>query len=152
MLVDNQSKVTVENTKIEENWTAYPQTLGDVSIISILGLIVKKIKNSSLKLDENIYSPNKHIKLIDKLLTMLDSDSDTKKDVSLLILYYMTLIKPLFLLMLKKEFINTIIIHINKMREISIIYLTRICELKKSYNIQPTTDEENIPQRYSSKK
>jgi hypothetical protein len=121
MLVDNQSKVTIENTKIEENWTAYPQTLGDVSIISILGLIVKKIKNYSLKLDDNTYSPNKHIKLIDKLLSMLDSLSDTKKDVSLLILYYMTLVRPLFMLMFKKEFLNNIILHINNMREMSII-------------------------------
>jgi hypothetical protein len=127
MLVDNESRIIVENTNIENNWTAYPETLGDVSIISILGLIVKRIKmhefnNKIKKNDDKITQMIKEINLIDKLVSLLKSESNTKKDVSLLILYYMTLINPIFKIMLCRDFIEAIVDHINEFKNLGIRY------------------------------
>lgn len=136
-LLDNQSKVTIDETTLRSNWLAKPETLGDVAIIQILNLMQKKVKIYNLSERDNINDKtgikNPHAEsmlitventnLIEKLLELLDSPSNTKKDVSVLILCTLSACRVLLRLMMNKDFLQRLINHVNSFKKLSILLI-----------------------------
>lgn len=133
-LSDNKSQVTLVDTTIRENWVTRPETLGDVVLIQILCVLNKKIKSFILDANPIIGTPNhevldkkienfslqlKEIDFIDRMVQLLDSSSNTQKDVSILILIILTACRSILNLMMTKEFLKALINHINTFKKIS---------------------------------
>ena len=133
-LTDNQSIITIDETLLRSNWLTKPETLGDVAIIQILNIIQKKIKGFLLdekdmyiaknqdqlkqKIDSILIQINK-TNMINKMISLLDSNSFTKKDVSILILCTLSACRPILNLIMNKEFIKSLILHVNKFKKAS---------------------------------
>jgi len=143
-LTFNQSHLQMEDTFLRAKWLTKPETLGDVAIIQILNIIQKKVKGLILdqrELENNANTDKEKINptqkemfknkienmidlmnkldFINKMVEMLDSESNTKKDCSILILCTMSGCKSLLGLMMNREFLKSLILHINRFKKAS---------------------------------
>lgn len=132
-LSDNESLVTLEDVQLGEAWVTRPKTFGDVVVVQILSVLHKKLShliyNANYLLAgntkylekelENFILQLKDINFIERILMMLDSDSDTKKDIAILILIRLTSFRYTLNLMLTRDLLKNLIIHINKFKKIS---------------------------------
>ena len=133
-LTDNQSAITIDETLLRSNWLTKPDTLGDVAIIQILNIIQKKIKGFLLDEREMYISKNKDqlqqkidnfmaqlvkINLINKMVKLFDSNSFTKKDVAILILCTLSACRSILSLMMNREFIKNLTLHVNRFKTAS---------------------------------
>ena len=129
-LIDNESKITFDDSLMRSNWFSKPKTLGDMVIIQIQAIIQKKIRG--IMFDENINRDStlsrrgkeflnkiKETNFINRMLELLNSESKTKKDISILILCSLSECRHLIVLLLEKEFMKKIINHINSFKKIS---------------------------------
>lgn len=155
-LTDNKSVITINETLIRQNWLTKPETLGEVAMIQILNIIQKKVKG--LLFDEKDYfitnTKDKYLlriesikiqfektDLINRMLTMLESQSSTKKDVAILILVTLSNVREFLNMMMKKEIIKCLIMHINQLKIQSKFLLKsiRIQKLKRAYDCYSPT-------------
>ena len=142
-LVDNESKIILDETILKSNWLAKPDTLGDVVILQILSMITKKIKGFNLDEKEIQNANNKDLiqqkietflkqiqstDLINRMIELLESPSNTKKDVAILILCILSGCKPFINLMLNKEFLQSLISHVNSFKK------SKISKLQRAYH------------------
>jgi hypothetical protein len=140
-LTDNQSVITIDETLLRSNWLTKPETLGDVAIIQILNIVQKRIKGFLLDEKEMYMSKNKpqlqqkidnviaqlnKINLINKMVELLDSNSYTKKDVAILILCTLSAFRCTLNLLINREFIRNIILHVNRFKTASKKYFDGI--------------------------
>jgi hypothetical protein len=133
-LVDNQSEVTLQDVKIGEEWVTKPRTLGEVVVVQILSVVHKKLEyfifnannllggnNKILEKEfENFILHINEIDFINRILHFLDSNSDTKKDLAILILIRLTSFRYTLNMMMTREFLKRLIDHINRFKKISI--------------------------------
>lgn len=133
-LVDNNSEIQIDETLLRSNWVTKPETLGDIAIIQILNLMQKKIKGLILDEKDTYRYKNKDMlkksvdhfllqlkeaNLLEKTILLLDSNSNTKKDASILILCTLSNYNAVLRIMLNKEFINSLIAHVNSFKKAS---------------------------------
>jgi hypothetical protein len=134
-LIYNESTITLEEG-INSGWFHPPENLGDIAIIALLKIIQNKIKEiifeesqenilqerspvsgktsiSSLKA-QMLLSLIKKTKFHEKMLKMLDDKSNTKKDVSILILSTISADNNFLQFLANKESIQKILTHIYK--------------------------------------
>jgi hypothetical protein len=167
-LTDNKSIITINETLIRQNWLTKPETLGDVAIIQILNIIQKKVKG--LLFDEKDYfimnTKDKYMlriesikvqfdqtDLINRMLTLLESQSSTKKDVAILILVTLSNVREFLNMMMKKEIIKSLILHLHQMNNQSIKRFNfRIQKLQRTYDCYPSIIEKCLCERYSYEK
>jgi len=129
-LIDNESKITFDDSLMKSSWFSKPKTLGDMVIIQIQAIIQKKIRG--IMFDENINSDSplsrrgkeflnkiKETNFINRMLELLNSESKTKKDISILILCSLSECRILIVLLLEKQIIKKIINHMNSFKKIS---------------------------------
>lgn len=135
-LITNESKVTIDETVLRSNWLTKPESLGDIAIIQLLNIIQKKIKGylldekeiSSTSSQKDKEALNKKVEqmigvineneMIEKMLELLDSSSNTKKDVAILILCTLSACRSVLNLMLNTSFIQSLINHVNSFKRI----------------------------------
>jgi predicted GNAT family N-acyltransferase len=137
-LVDNESKIKIEDSF---NWLAHPETLGDLALTQIYFLVQKRIKifvyedkcqssnearNVLQQKIDNTLMIFQQTNLINKLIKLLESNSDTKKDVSILILGSLSNHRAFLNLMLNKEMIQSLINHVSSFNKIS---KTKLCNI-----------------------
>jgi hypothetical protein len=145
ILVDNQSVISIDETLLRSNWLTKPETLGDIAIIQILNIVQKKIKGFILdekdryhnkckdhltQRIDNFLSQLRETNFIYKMLQLLDSNSYTKKDVSILILCTLSAHRSVLNLMLTREFIKSLINHVNSFKTISKFFIIIHLEYK----------------------
>jgi hypothetical protein len=132
-LADNQSEVTLQDVKIGEGWITRPRTLGDVVVVQILSVIHKKLEYFNFNANNLLGNNNKilekeyenfilninEIDFLNKILQCLDSNSDSKKDLAILILIRLTSFRYTLNMMMTREILKALIDHINKFKKIS---------------------------------
>jgi len=135
-LVENESQVDLDGDFYNNSWFAKPETLGDVAYLQIFSIIQKKVKEISLderlhendlvfqnKYDKFMNDLNKN-KLIEKICHYLISGSNSKKDVSILILSELSLCQRVVKIFSCEAYIQLFIDHAKSFKKISkIIFL-----------------------------
>lgn len=131
-LVENESQIDLDGDFYNNSWFAKPQTLGDVAYLQIFSMIQKKVKEISLDerlLENDIAFQNKYDrfmnmdlnknKLIDKVCHYLKCGSNTKKDVSILILSELSLCQRVLKVFSCEALIQLFIDHAKSFRQLS---------------------------------
>jgi len=134
LIINNESKISFDESLLKSNWFSKPDTLGELAVIQIHAIIQKRIRGMSC--EENLTSylnPSRggkefiqkilDINFIDKMCELLNSLSDTKKDISILVLCSLSECKHFINYLANNEMIVKIINHINMVTKISKIYL-----------------------------
>ena len=140
-LVENESRIDLDEDFYNNSWFAKPTTLGDIAYLQIFSMIQKKVKEISLderlhandpvfqkKYDRFMNDINKN-KLIEKVCFFLKSGSNTKKDVSILILSEMSLCLRVIKIFCCEEYIQLFIDHANSFRKLSKNFILFISNL-----------------------
>ena len=130
-LVENESQIDLDGDFYNNSWFAKPKTLGDIAYLQIFSIIQKKVKEISLderlhdndpvfqnKYDRFMNDLNKN-KLIEKVCLYLKSRSNTKKDMSILILSELSLCQRVIKIFSCEDYIQLFIDHANSFRELS---------------------------------
>ena len=134
ILIDNDSKISFDESILKSNWFSKPNTLGDLVIIQIQTIIQKRIRGITCEENITTYSnPSRRgsefvhkiidIKLIEKMTVHLNSLSDTKKDISILVLCSLSECRHFIYYIANIEMIVKIIHHVHTVRKTSKIYL-----------------------------
>ncbi len=130
ILCENESSVNADGEIYNNTWLSKPTTLGDYAFIHIFKIIQKKIKEISfgekhhkdaafnMKYDKfmNEISQNK---LIEKVCSALQTGSNTKKDVAILILLELVNSQRINKILSTAEYVQIFIDHANECREYS---------------------------------
>ena len=130
-LVDNESKVELEGDNYNNTWISKPTTMGDLAYLQIYSIIQKKVKEISL--DERIDENNPTFKakydrfmndlikekMLEKICNLLFNGSNTKKDVSILILSEMSTCMRVIKIFSCEEYIQLFIDHANSFKKLS---------------------------------
>lgn len=130
-LVENESRVDLDEDFYNNSWFSKPTTLGDIAYLQIFSIVQKKVKEISLderlhandpvfqaKYDRFMNDLNKN-KLIKKVCDFLKVGSNTKKDVSILILSEISLCQRVIKIFACEEYIQLFIDHANSFRKTS---------------------------------
>ena len=130
-LVDNESRIDLDGEAYNNTWLSKPTTLGDVAYLQIYSIIQKKVKEISLderihandpvfsaKYDRFMNDLNKN-NLIDKVCGYLYTGSNTKKDVSILILSEISICLRVIKIFSCAEYIQLFIDHANSFKKLS---------------------------------
>jgi len=131
ILYENESRINLDGDLYKNTWLSKPTTLGDVAFIQIFKIIQKKIKEISfgeklhyndesfkLKYDLFMNEINKN-KLIEKVCTALQSGTNTKKDVAILILLELANSQRINKILSSQEFMKIFIEHANTIKRYS---------------------------------
>lgn len=131
VLVDNESRVDLDEDFYNNSWFARPSTLGDVAYLQIFSIIQKKVKeisyDESIRSNDTIFQANydrfmndlKKNKFIEKVCNYLKSGSNTKKDVSVLILSQISQCQRVIKIFACEEYIDLFIEHAYNIKKTS---------------------------------
>lgn len=129
VLYENESRINLDGDLYNNTWLSKPTTLGDVAFIQIFKIIQKKIKEISfgenhyyndqsfkLKYDNFINEISKN-QILEKVCTALQTGSNTKKDVAILILLELANSQRINKILSSHEYIQTFIDHANSFKK-----------------------------------
>lgn len=132
-LLENNSKISIKDDVIKGIWFSMPNTLGDLIIIQIHAIVQKKIRgilfDESLNKDralsrrgKSFLKEIKSTNLIEHMCDLLDSNSFTKKDISILVINSLSECRHIVGFLMNKETIGKIIRHVNSFKKLSKIF------------------------------
>jgi hypothetical protein len=122
---------------LRKNWFTKPETFGDIALINLLGVIVRKLNIIELEertksmpgIATGFYKLVKETHLIKRLLAFLESNSNTKKDVSLLILLHLTCSRLLLEFLIEEGVLKAILQYLESLKELSILFLKQVIKV-----------------------
>ena len=145
ILYENESRINLDGELYKNTWLSKPNTLGDVAFIQIFKIIQKNIKDLSFgekqhyndkyfsaKYEKFINEINLY-KVIEKVSLALDSSSDTKKDVAILILIELATSQKIIKILSLTENIKVFINHAYSFKKNSKFFFIFILQEYKNY-------------------
>lgn len=135
ILCENESRINLDGDLYNKTWLSKPMTLGDVAFIQIFKIIQKKIKEISFgeKLNYNDVAFKTRYeqfkieitknKIIEKVCSALQTGSNTKKDVAILILLELVNAQKISKILSSSEFMQIFIDHAYAIKKFSKYFL-----------------------------
>lgn len=130
-LSDNESRIYLDEKLYSGTWLSKPKTLGDVAFIQIFKIIQKKIKEISLGEKVHKNSPLFLLQceafvaeilanqIIEKVCRALNCNSNTKRDVAILILLELANSQRVISLISTHEYLKLFIEHAHSLKKYS---------------------------------